>query len=286
MGCRGERIWRWKPLVFVDTPSLSLTPALARAWNGSSRVNVGADMGDQATSFSTSRKRLNPWVIAAIVLIHLGIFYVLIRSLAPDTVASVEREVVSAFTVTVSAPEEEPPTPEPEPEPDEGAQGDPGKEAVPQPVTAPTPRRQLRQDRPVPRASSTGTANTSGATDAGEGTGAAGTGTGTGAGNGGAGQGGVAATKPVLVASITDSSSFPIPPGGREARIGKSVIVRLQVSAQGNVTGCSIYRASPFPETDARVCQLSYSQIRFDPARDTQGNPVASTFLCQQRFFN
>ena len=272
--------------MFVDTPSLCLTPAVARVWNGSGLVIVGAGMGDHTTSFSTRRKRLNPWVIAAIVLIHLGIFYALIRGLAPNAVASVEREVVSAFTVTVSAPDEEPPTPEPEPEPDEGAQGDPGKEAVPQPVTAPTPRRQLRQDRPVPRASSTGTANTSGATDAGEGTGAAGTGTGTGAGNGGGGQGGVAATKPILVATITDSSSFPIPPGGREARIGKSVIVRLQVSPQGSVTGCSIYRASPFPDTDARVCELSYSQIRFDPARDTQGNPVASSFLYQQRFFN
>ena len=247
-------------------------------------ISVNAYMADQTTSFSTSKKRPNPLVIAAIVLIHLGIFYALIRSLAPNAVASVEREVVSAFTVTVTAPEEE--TPVVEPEPDEGAQGDPGKEAVPQPVTAPTPRRQIREDRPVPRASSTGTATTSGATQSGDGTGAAGSGAGTGAGRGGGGQGGVAATKPVLISSISDSSSFPIPPGGREARIGKSVIVRLQVSAQGRVTACSVYRASPFPETDARVCELSYNQIRFEPARDAQGNPVPAPFYYQQRFFN
>ncbi len=240
-------------------------------------------MAEQATNFSTAKRRPNPWVILAIALIHLVIFYVLIRSLAPNAVASVEESVVSAFTVTVTAPEEE--TPVVEPEPDEGAQGDPGKEAVPQPVTAP-PARLPKNDTPKPRASSTGTATTSGATDAGAGTGAAGSGLGTGAGRGGGGQGGVAATKPVLTRSISDSSAFPIPPGGREARIGKSVIVRLMVSAEGRVTACSVYRASPFPETDAKVCELSYSQIRFEPARDAQGNPVPAPFYYQQRFFN
>ena len=253
-------------------------------WNVRTSFSVCVDMADETTRFSTTKQRPNPWVIVAIMLIHLGIFYVLLRSLAPSAVAGVERTVVSAFTVTVTAPEEE--TPVVEPEPDEGAQGDPGKEAVPQPVTAPTPKRPVRQDMPVPRASSTGTADTSGATRAGEGTGAAGSGEGTGAGRGGGGQGGVAATKPVLTQSITNSSAFPIPPGGREARIGKSVIVRLMVSAQGRVTSCTVHRPSPFPETDAKVCELSYQQIRFEPARDAQGNAVAAPFYYQQRFFN
>lgn len=241
-------------------------------------------MDEPATNFSATKKRLNPWLIVAILLIHLGMLYVLARTLVPSAVAGVERTVVSAFTVTVAAPEEE--TPVTEPEPDEGAQGDPGKEAVPQPVTAPTPRRQVKEDRPAPRAASTGSATTSGATQSGDGTGAAGSGVGTGSGRGGSGQGGVAATKPVLVRSITDSSAFPIPPGGRQARIGKSVVVKLTVSPQGRVTSCSVYRASPFPETDAVVCQLSYEQIRFEPARDAQGNPVAAPFYYQQRFFN
>lgn len=254
------------------------------AWNVGGMSPVCADMGEEATSYSTTKKRPNPWVIALILLIHIGILYVLARALAPNAVTSVERSVVSAFTVTVTAPPEE--TPVVEPEPDEGAQGDPGEEAVPQPVTAPTPRRQLREDRPVPRASSTGSATTSGATQSGDGTGAAGSGTGTGAGRGGGGQGGVAATKPVLTRSISDVSAFPIPPGGRQARIGQSVIVRLMVSAEGRVTACSVYRASPFPETDAVVCRLAYDQIRFEPARDAAGNPVAAPFYYQQRFFN
>lgn len=236
------------------------------------------------TRFSATRKRPNGWVILLIVLLHIGIFYGLIRALAPTVVAGVEESVVAAFTVTVTAPPEE--VPEVEPAPDEGAQGDPGKEAVPKPVTAPTPKVRVREDRPAPRASSTGSADTSGATDSGAGTGAAGSGPGTGAGRGGGGQGGVAATKPVLTRAITDSSAFPIPPGGREARIGKSVVVKLSVSAEGRVTGCSVYRPSPFPETDATVCRLAYDQVRFEPARDSNGNPVASTFYYQQRFFN
>ncbi|MBA4765250.1 MAG: hypothetical protein H2048_07190 [Erythrobacter sp.] len=241
-------------------------------------------MAKPATNFSSSKKRPNPWTILVIVLFHLLVLYGLARALAPESVASVERSVVSAFTVTVTTPEEEMPVVEPQP--DEGAQGDPGEEAVPQPVTAPTPRRQVREDRPVPRASSTGAATTSGATQSGEGTGAAGSGQGTGAGRGGGGQGGVAATKPVLTRTITDVRAFPIPPGGRQARIGESVIVRLAVSAEGRVTACSVHRPSPFPETDAVVCRLSYDQIRFEPARDTQGNPVPAIFYYQQRFFN
>lgn len=241
-------------------------------------------MIDADTRFSTARRRPNGWIILLIVLLHIGIFYGLIRALAPTVVAGVEESVISAFTVTVTAPEEE--LPVVEPEPDEGAQGDPGKEAVPRPVTAPTPKVRVREDKPAPRASSTGAADTSGATETGGGTGAAGSGIGTGAGQGGSGQGGVAATRPVLTRSITDSRAFPVPPGGREARIGKSVIVRLSVSAEGRVTNCTIYRASPFPETDATVCRLAYDQVRFDPARDARGNPVASIFLYKQRFFN
>jgi periplasmic protein TonB len=240
-------------------------------------------MAEPATRYAQTKKRLNPWVIALIALIHLGLFYLLVRALAPTAVAGVERSVVSAFTVTVSAPEEEPEPTQPEPE---GAQADPGREAVPDAVTAPEPERRMREDPPAPRASSTGTADTAGATDQGQGTGRSGSGEGTGSGEGGGGQGGGAATKPVLTRAITDASAFPVPPGGRQARIGQSVIVRLSVSPQGRATRCSIYRPSPFPETDAAVCRLALDQLRFEPARDASGNAVAATFYYQQRFFN
>ncbi len=237
-----------------------------------------------AQSYSDRRQKPRLGMIAMIVLLHVAALYGLARAFAPDMTATVEQTVVSAFTVNVTAPEEE--TPVTEPEPDEGAQGDPGRDATPKPVTAPTPRVPVEKQTPVPRASSTGAATTSGARDEGEGTGAEGQGLGTGSGRSGGGRGGVAATKPVLVRSITDASAFPVPPGGREARIGESVIVKLTVSAQGRVTACSIYRPSPFPETDAMVCQLAREQVTFEPARDADGNPVAAPFYYRQRFFN
>ena len=58
-------------------------------------------------------------LVVVIVILHLLALYGLSRALAPDFTASVEREVVDAFTVTITAP----PDPEPDtpPEPDEGA---------------------------------------------------------------------------------------------------------------------------------------------------------------------
>lgn len=240
-------------------------------------------MGNDATRYAGIRKKPNPWIILGIVLIHLGIFYVLIRSLAPNAVATVEESVVSAFTVTVTAPEEpEPVQPEPE-----GAQGDPGREAVARPESAPTPPRPLREDRPAPRAASTGTADTSGATETGDGTGAAGSGLGTGSGDGGTGRGGGAVTKPEIVSGALNSArDFPVPPGGREARIGTSVIVKVTVLPNGRATNCSVYRPSPFPETDAAVCRLVVERLRFRPATNAAGEPVAAPFYYRQRFFN
>lgn len=241
-------------------------------------------MHAEATRYATVRKRPNPWIIALIVLIHLGIFYGLLRSFAPEPMQAIEETVVSAFTVTVTAPPE--PEPEPQPEP-AGAQGDPGKKAVAKPVTAPTPKKPLRQDQPAPRAASTGTADTSGANKAGDGTGAAGNGLGTGSGNGGNGSGGGAATKPEIVSGALNSSrDFPIPPGGREARIGTSVIVKVTVQPDGRATNCSVYRPSPFPETDQATCRLVTERLRFRPATNNRGEAIAAPFYYQQRFFN
>lgn len=179
----------------------------------------------------------------------------------------------------------DPPPPENQPESDEGAQGDPGKEAVPEPVTAPTSRIET-QPTPRPQASSTGTATRSGARDTGEGTGAAGTGTGTGSGNRGGGRGGVAVSKPVHISgSINNARDYPTPPGGREARRGTEVIVKVTVGVDGRARGCSIYRPSPDPEADRITCRLVEERLRFRPATDANGNSVPAPFYWRQRWF-
>ena len=58
-------------------------------------------MPDNRT-FQTRPRRLSWPLIAGIVLLHLAALYGLARALAPDFTASVEREVLSTFTVTIT----------------------------------------------------------------------------------------------------------------------------------------------------------------------------------------
>jgi periplasmic protein TonB len=236
--------------------------------------------------FTQRRRRISLPLLVLIILLHIAAIYGLARALVPDLTRSVERGVVSAFTVTITTPPE-PPRPEMPDQEAEGASGDPGRNAVPDAVTAPTNRITLRQDVPKPETSSTGTAVQSGAAEAGDGTGAAGSGDGTGSGNQGSGRGsGFAATKPVHVSGTIDNArDYPVPEGGRQARRGTEVIVLVTVGTDGRARNCSIYRASPDPEADRLTCQLVEQRLGFRPATDSNGNPVAAPFYWRQRWF-
>lgn len=234
--------------------------------------------------YSAQKRRLRWPVVAGLVVLHAAALYGLARAFAPDITASVERQVVAAFDI--AAPEPAPPPPENRAEPDEGAQGAPGREAVARPVAAEVPQRRLKEDVVLPRASSTGTASRSGGAAAGEGTGAAGSGTGTGSGNAGSGRGGVAVSKPVHISGTIDNArDFPVPPGGREARRGTQVIVRVTVTPEGRARDCAIVRPSPDPHADRITCQLVESRLGFRPATDASGNPVAAPFYWRQQWF-
>lgn len=224
-------------------------------------------------SYANTRRRPRPALIVLIVLFHVAALYGLTLAFAPNIVASVEESVVSAFTVTITAP------PEPEPEPDAGAAGEQGREAVPKSVTAPPPRLPIPKNTPVPRASSTGAAATSGARDSGDGTGAAGSGQGTGSGNGGSGQGGGIATRPsVRSGELNQARDFPVPEGGRQARFGKSVTVLFTVTTDGRARDCSVANSQVDAETTARVCPLVMDKIRFNPATRADGTAVETRY--------
>jgi protein TonB len=229
-----------------------------------------------AKGFVAVRQRLSWPLILLLLLVHLIALYGLARLLVPDVTRSVEESVASVFTVTITAPE----TPDDnQPVPDEGAQGEAGQEATPSEVIAPTPEVVTTPPEPLPQASSTGTEVDSGATDSGEGTGAAGSGPGTGSGLDGGGRGGAAVTRPsVRSGNLDTASDFPIPEGGRQSRFGKSVTVVFTVTTDGRATNCSIARTSVDSETTALVCGLVAQKIRFNPARDRNGNPVAARY--------
>jgi len=217
-------------------------------------------------------------LILAIAVFHVLALYGLSRLLAPQFTASVEREVVEAFTVVVTAPNTPEAEPETPPEPDEGAAGAQGEEAVPQPVTAPTSPIE-RNPEPRPQASSTGTAQRSGARETGDGTGAEGDGLGTGSGNAGGGQGNGVAIRPSVASGALDPRrDFPIPEGGREARFGTSVTVFFTVTRDGRARGCSVTNSSADAATTALVCGLVIDKIRFNPARNRAGDPVEARY--------
>lgn len=227
-------------------------------------------------------KRTRFGVALLVVVAHVLVILGLVRAFAPDFTAQAVKTVLSTFTVTITAP----PPPEPSPEPAKaGKAGDPGKKAVAREVKAPEPKVPIAKN-PAPKAASTGNANTSGATNQGVGTGLTGPGNGPGGGPDGNGPGGGKPTKVAHISGqINNSGDFPIPPGGREARIGKSVILALTVSPNGRATACRVYKSSGLPDTDAVACRLAMERLRFRPATNGAGEPITATFYWQQKFF-
>lgn len=239
-------------------------------------------MGDENDAIIEAPPRTKAGVAVFVLLFHAIAILALIRAFAPDFTAQAMDRVVSTFTVTVTTP----PPPDPAREIEKGGDaGEQGTKAVAREVRAEKPRVAIAKT-PAPKAASTGSADTSGAKETGSGTGAGGAGSGTGSGNGGNGSGGGLASKAVHISGqINNARDFPVPPGGREARIGKSVILALTVDTTGRATACRIYRSSGLPETDEVACRLAKDRLRFRPATNALGEPIVSTFYWQQKFF-
>jgi protein TonB len=234
------------------------------------------------SAFRPPRRRPRWGVLALVAALHVLVIAGLVRVFAPDFTAQAVRQVTSVL-VTVATRESPPPA---TPTPDAGAAASEGKKATARPVSAP-PQPVPVRPTPAPPVASTGTQAQSGASVAGEGSGGGGEGIGTGSGSAGSGQGNGVATKAVLISgSIDAAKDFPIPPGGRAARVGRAVIVALTIGTDGVPGACRIYRSSGFPETDQRTCELATQRLRFRPATNGRGEPVASTFYWQQRFFD
>jgi periplasmic protein TonB len=235
--------------------------------------------------FLRARRPVRFSLLLALAALHLAVIYALAVVLVPDLTAAAQRSVVSAFTLSPEPPVETPPLPDPD-DSAAGAAGDPGREATPRPVTAPPARIVLPDTAPAPRASSTGTANRSGAASEGDGTGASGSGDGLGSGGAGSGRGSGLASKPVHISGeINNARDYPVPAGGREARRGTEVIVRVIIGTDGRARECVVFRASPDGDADRLTCQLVETRLRFRPATDAAGNPVAAPFFWRQRWF-
>ena len=212
-------------------------------------------------------------LVALLALGHVVVLVVLARLLAPDFTARVVEQATQGITVIITAP----PTPPPAETPDDGARGDPAREATARNHSA--PENPLPSRSPIPRAASTGAANASGAQAAGDGTGAAGPGDGTGSGNGGLGAGGGIAEGPsVRSGELNQARDFPVPDGGRQARFGRSVTVQFTVMTDGRARNCSVLQSGVDAEATALVCPLVIEKIRFNPATRADGTAVEARY--------
>ena len=213
-----------------------------------------------------------------VLFLHLALGWLLVAGLGVRLPAVVESRL-QLFDVP-----EPPPPPAPAPVPPRQAVEAPEGEAAPPnlrsratQVVAPPPVVRLPVPPPIVAApvANVGAQATQGASERpGPGTGAGGEGTGTGA--GGAGDGGGSGTRARgarWIAGRIDGRDYP--DHLYRAGIGGLVHMRFVVTAQGRVRDCRIVRSSGVPELDRITCRLVERRIRYSPARDAAGRPVA-----------
>lgn len=226
----------------------------------------------------------------AVAAIHAGLIFAFLN-LSGTIDLGIPQEAMQVFDIDEVAPPPPPPPPpqqrreQPKPEEEEG--GSPANiRSQATPVVAPKPRVEPQRPNPiaVTETPNQGAAPTQGAADVrGPGTGAGGTGTGTGTGSGagaGGGDGGVA-YPPRLVSPDLRGRDF-----GQELLRqwprGAQIFLRLRVDNRGYVSECILDRGTGVRSIDAEICNLAYQRLRFRPALNRGGQPVAGWFGYRQ----
>jgi periplasmic protein TonB len=205
--------------------------------------------------------------VAAVVAIHAVLAFILTGL----NVSMVKQLVEPLKTFNLEQPPPPPPPPPP-PKVREQAQvkkpeGAQAKKAEPTPVVAPPPRIPAPSPLPAAPVAGTGSATTSGAGTSGTGTGAGGSGTET----GGGGSGG-AYTPARKLTKIPDSEYRRLAASGIASG---SVAITIRVNPDGSVSDCRVGRSSGSSYADTLMCQLTVQYVRFSPARDPAGRPIA-----------
>ena len=225
--------------------------------------------------------------ILAVVAVHAVLLFMLLH-LSGRMPLPHEQDLFRVFDVTEVAPPPEPIQPKAEEQPKakepEGRASPPNIRSRATEVAA--PKREIALPVPVPmetsRTPNQGIEATQGAADvAGPGTGAGGRGTGTGSGGSGSGTGGGgtggAVSPPRLVTPVLRGRDFPRSmlsqwPGRA------TVFLRLRVDSRGFVSECEVDRGTGVAAIDSAICNLAHERLRFRPALNRAGQPVAGWF--------
>jgi periplasmic protein TonB len=226
--------------------------------------------------------------VAAVIAVHAALLFALLHISGRIDLTDPE-SVIRVFDVSQAPPPPPPPPPparkqQPKPKEKEGGSAPKNIKSEATPVVAPKPK---IETPPVQQIAATqtprqGTAPTQGASDVrGPGTGAGGVGTGSGSGAGGNGPGGGGdngvANPPRLVTPVLRGRDFPGDLLERWPR-GATVFLRLRVDARGYVSECTVDRGSGVPGIDSAMCNLAHDRLRFRPAVNRAGQPVAGWF--------
>lgn len=67
------------------------------------------------------------------------------------------------------------------------------------------------------------------------------------------------------------------PAEAKRLNVQGRVSISLDVGANGRVSGCRVAGSSGSGQLDETTCRIATRSLRFDPAKDTDGNPIAST---------
>lgn len=84
------------------------------------------------------------------------------------------------------------------------------------------------------------------------------------------------------VAAFFGSNSYP--DEARDAGQEGAVRALLQVAATGRVTDCRVVQSSGSQALDRRTCEIAVEKVRFDPARDSRGMAIGSTYRLAVRW--
>ena len=246
-------------------------------------------------SFGHTSPRERAPSIAAAIAIHLVLGYALISGLGANVVNQAT-ESLKTFTVQTDpvpppAPSP-PPPPEVTPKPDakeEGAAAPPSLKAKASPIKAPEPIVQVPIPEPVidtAKLPDLGAASTTGNADIeGTGTGAGGIGNGTGSGNNGtgAGSGGYPPVPARLISGRITPKDYPR--SAADANVEGIVGANVYIGANGRVTRCVVKISSGNQALDDTTCRLITQRFRYEPARGTDGRPVADIAGWEQRWW-
>ena len=140
------------------------------------------------------------------------------------------------------------------------------RKALAAPIVAPPRASPAPTPLAAARAAGPGSAPTAGAGASGNGNGAGGTGNGPGGGGSGA------------LTPARKLTKIPDREYRRFAATGASsgtVAISIRVNPDGSVSNCRVTRSSGNPYADSLMCQLTVQYVRFSPALDPSGRPIA-----------